>query len=51
MNKSILAAAGFNKELVRIEAGKCPICGFEVDKFRDALSEREYHISGMCQAC
>lgn len=51
MNKSIMAAAGFNKELARIEAGKCPTCGFEVDTFRDALSKREFEISGMCQEC
>lgn len=32
---------------------KCPFCGKEVseDSFRDALSLREYQISGLCQEC
>lgn len=29
----------------------CMTCQAEVTGFRDAISEKEYHISGMCQAC
>ena len=29
----------------------CVDCGGAVDKFRDALSEKEYSISGLCQKC
>lgn len=31
--------------------GKCPTCGKEVGEFRDALSKKEFGISGMCQEC
>lgn len=36
-----------------LKAGKCPTCGKEVNMadFRDALSQKEFHISGMCQGC
>jgi hypothetical protein len=38
-----------------IRGGKCvpaPVgCGGDATKFRDALSAREYSISGLCQAC
>lgn len=35
------------------EQGKCPFCGISMQwqVFRDALSLREYQISGLCQAC
>ena len=33
------------------EQGKCPSCSKPVGKFRDELSEKEFHISGMCQGC
>lgn len=29
----------------------CATCGLPAHKFRDALSEKEFTISGMCQAC
>ncbi len=29
----------------------CPTCQKPVGKFRDALSEKEHLISGMCQKC
>lgn len=42
----------FPEEAARVEAGQC---AFGVDHdtvtFRDALSLREYRISGMCQNC
>jgi hypothetical protein len=51
MNKAIMEAVGFSAEMKRIEAGFCPTCGKDIGKFRDALSKREYEISGMCQLC
>ena len=37
----------------RAAAGLCVTCGAQIDmdSFRDELSIREYHISGMCQDC
>jgi hypothetical protein len=29
----------------------CVICGEPESGFKDALSEREYRISGICQSC
>jgi hypothetical protein len=29
----------------------CPFCGKTVGEFRDALSEKEFSISGLCQEC
>jgi hypothetical protein len=29
----------------------CVTCGKRADLFRDSLSVKEYHISGMCQIC
>jgi hypothetical protein len=34
-----------------VEKGNCPTCGKPVGEFKDALSEKEYSISGMCQVC
>ncbi len=34
-----------------LNAGKCPCCGGPCDHFKDALSEKEFKISGMCQEC
>jgi len=31
--------------------GKCATCGKSIGEFKDALSKREYSISGMCQEC
>jgi hydrogenase maturation factor len=41
----------FPGTLEAIHSGKCPTCGKEIGKFRDALSLKEYKISGTCQAC
>lgn len=53
MNKNIMRAAGFGKQVEAVEAGKCPFCGQVVDpsEFRDELSKREFKISGLCQKC
>jgi len=34
-----------------IRKGVCTFCGKEVKTFRNALSEKEYKISGFCQEC
>ncbi len=34
-----------------IQANKCTTCGATDLKFKDALSTKEYTISGMCQEC
>ena len=34
-----------------IEDGICNLCGEPVLSFEDAISEREYAISGTCQNC
>ena len=34
-----------------ISQGFCLTCGLEAVEFRDDLSEREFQLSGMCQAC
>ena len=36
----------------RLKSRKCPICGKQINtsEFRDALSLKEFTISGMCQA-
>lgn len=37
------------KQMIR--SNRCVTCGKSAGEFRDALSEREYTISGMCQEC
>lgn len=53
MNKAIMIAAGFAKEVDRVEQGKCPLCGnlISINEFRNELSRKEFKISGMCQIC
>jgi hypothetical protein len=34
-----------------IAGRSCVTCGKRADIFRDSLSVKEYHISGMCQKC
>ena len=53
MNKEIMKSAGFEEEVERVEKGICPICEKQIlaGSFRDALSEREFQISGLCQEC
>lgn len=41
----------FTQAADQIRRGICPTCGKEVGEFRDALSRKEYEISGMCQSC
>lgn len=53
MNKDLMRNAGFSKEVESVEKGDCPFCGKKIFKgsFRDAISMREYGISGLCQNC
>ncbi len=53
MNKKILQRAGFGEEVKAVEQKECPICGIKIDMaaFRDALSVKEFKISGICQKC
>lgn len=34
-----------------IEQGICVCCHKRVDEFKDAVSQKEYYISGLCQEC
>ena len=36
---------------IQIASGLCMTCKGDAKSFRDALSEKEYTISGMCQIC
>jgi Zn-dependent M32 family carboxypeptidase len=53
MNKQIMKALGFDKEVEKVESGACPFCSKKIDMkdFRNELSVREYKISGLCQNC
>ncbi len=53
MNKDIMRAAGFGKEVNLVESGKCPFCGKKINfkDFKDLLTAREFKISGICQEC
>tara|TARA_R110000744_G_scaffold117347_2_gene219356 strand:- start:313 stop:498 length:186 start_codon:yes stop_codon:yes gene_type:complete len=51
MNRDIMLSSGFYKEVSRVDAGLCATCGNEPGVFRDDLSRKEHHISGMCQTC
>jgi hypothetical protein len=41
----------FPGTLAAVEACKCPLCKAPIGEFRDALSRKEYSISGLCQDC
>lgn len=51
--KRILKMAGFDKEILLIENGICPVCKKVVnkDELRDEESRKEYEFDGMCQKC
>lgn len=53
MNKKIMKKAGFGKEVKKVEWGRCPFCGRQIkmEDFKDALSRKEFRISGLCQTC
>ena len=53
MNDDIMRQAGFAKEVDRTKFNLCPLCGnpVKMEDFKDALSRKEFAISGMCQEC
>jgi len=51
MNETIMRQLGFGDKVDLIKRGLCPSCKQPVGAFRDALSRREYGISGFCQKC
>ena len=54
MNPTIMEKLGFAKEMKLVSEHKCPFCRQPIVpdlEFRDALSHREYTISGLCQKC
>lgn len=53
MNKAIMKAAGFGKEVEMVENGYCPDHGekIPIQGFKDDLSRKEFTISGLCQEC
>lgn len=54
INRAINEIFGFDREET-IRQSRCvppPIgCGQVVNGFKDAISEKEYSISGLCQTC
>lgn len=53
MNKDIMMQMGYNRELIAIDNGLCPFCNKPVKEsdLKDALSTKEFNISGLCQKC
>lgn len=50
--KDEMAMTFFGRSAILAKAGsQCVSCGKAADQFRDKLSEKEYGISGLCQAC
>jgi len=52
--KNNLRSLGFDKEVENVESDACPFCGINFlskNSFRDALSYKEFQISGLCQTC
>ena len=52
LEQAISAVFGINRK-ESIERKQCAICSSEVelDSFKDEISLKEFHISGMCQPC
>ena len=52
MNKDIMKKM-FPDEFELVQLGKCPFCKKDVlaEEFKDALSMKEFKISGICQKC
>jgi hypothetical protein len=53
MNKELMKALGFEKEMKMVEKGRCPFCGRKVclSDFSDERSRREFKLSGLCPRC
>lgn len=50
LDEITLAIFGRSRSLAKA-GNSCVICGKSANEFRDELSQREYGISGLCQAC
>lgn len=50
IDQFIKEATGIDRK-ESIKSDVCAICKNPVGEFRDGLSLKEYHISGMCQNC
>ena len=52
IDDAITSIFGFDRK-ENIKAKQCVFCGtqVELDSFKDELSLKEFHISGMCQPC
>lgn len=52
MNKDIIKSI-FPEMVALVEKGLCPFCGkkVELEDFKDALSVKEFKISGLCVYC
>ena len=48
-SEAIEQLLGNRRELIQINV--CTWCGRDAETFRDALSRKEYTISGLCQSC
>ena len=47
-----LAQKNYGRTLTdALKGNVCVMCGEPADEFKDALSKKEYSISGMCQTC
>jgi hypothetical protein len=54
MNKEIMKALGFTKEVELVENNQCPACKQHINgkaDFKNEISWKEYQISGLCQEC
>jgi len=53
MNQEIMKTMGFKREIDEVNKGICPFCHkhVKIEDFRNALSKKEYGISGLCQEC
>ncbi len=53
MSLEFISKIGLEKILQLIKENKCPFCATKVNisEFKDALSLKEYKISGLCQKC
>jgi hypothetical protein len=50
INRFVNQTFGIDRE-TSITNDVCVMCGQNADQFRDALSRKEFSISGLCQKC
>lgn len=53
MDEDIMKSAGFGGAIENIKQGLCAMCATPVkrEELKDALSKKEFDISGLCQKC